>query len=88
MLGLCKGCNRVYPEHYLTDWLCEDCRLDTWIPDWFEAEEDYIWIEAFKHSNATRRPMTGIEWFDKTNHLLEIENSAKNSVYFRIDNRR
>ncbi|MCK4625065.1 MAG: hypothetical protein KAV00_07130 [Phycisphaerae bacterium] len=39
--------------------ICFGCRLDKYLPPNYEKHEQYVFVKAYGHSNATRRPPTG-----------------------------
>ena len=38
---------------------CPSCPLHAALPGWYAGAEGYIYIPAYGHANATRKPMTG-----------------------------
>lgn len=55
----CKQCGGSIEAGGSLTGLCSGCRLDTWLPWWYEIEEAYKYDVAAGHRNATQRPMTG-----------------------------
>ena len=65
LIVTCPMCNALVPEIYLgSGGACFDCRLASFVPPWYPKAEKYVYVEAYGHSNATRKPAMGIEWLD------------------------
>lgn len=72
-MATCPQCLNDYPSiHIGTDGLCYGCHLDTYIPPDYQAREQYVWHETWRHHNATQRPDTGVPFLDKHNDVWTL----------------
>jgi len=62
----CTICGAMVPAIYVgSSGACYECRLASFIPPWYKKAERYEYDPAWGHSNATRKPATGVDWLDE-----------------------
>lgn len=72
----CKKCGQTITESLSRKKMCYSCYLNSFIPGWYPRREAYAFDVVYKHSNATRRPKTGVALLDSKPPTL-----AERSVY-------